>query len=182
MNGRVLLLNATGQPLSMMPLSTVSWQRAVKDYYLDKITILESYENITLRSANEANNMPMPSVVMLKSYHRLPRIAKFTRKNMYLRDQHECQYCAQPFPGEKLTIDHVIPRSLGGGTSWENCVTACKKCNSHKGSKLIKPIREPVKPTWHNINSVVAAHGLTVPHRSWLQYIDLPEDNIIVQE
>lgn len=178
---RVLLLNATGQPLSMLPLSTISWQRAVKDYYLDKITILESYENITLRSAREENNMLMPSVVMLKRFHKLPKLAKFTRKNLYLRDQNECQYCGNHFTSDKLTIDHVVPRSLGGGTSWDNCVAACKKCNSHKGSRLIKPIREPMKPTWHNITNVAKNFGITIPHENWLQYLDWPEENVIIQ-
>jgi 5-methylcytosine-specific restriction endonuclease McrA len=112
----------------------------------------------------------------------LPKLSKFTRKNLFLRDQHECQYCSKQFVNEQLTIDHVIPRSLGGGTSWTNCVAACKKCNGMKGNKLMKPIREAVKPTWHALAYSSKTFGITVPRVEWLNYVDWPEEHVRIAE
>lgn len=179
MNHRVLLLNADAQPLSMLPLSTISWQNAVKAHFQNKIVILDSYDTM-LHSANF--EMQMPSVVILNRYHRLPTVAKFSRKNLYIRDQNECQYCAKPFENEKLTIDHVVPKSLGGGTSWTNCVASCKKCNGAKGSKLMRPIREPVKPTWHALAYSSKTFGITVPRVEWLDYINWPSEHVRIAE
>lgn len=176
---RVLLLNADAQPLSMLPLSTISWQNAVKAHFQNKVVILDSYDTV-LHSANF--EMFMPSVVILNRYHRLPKLAKFSRKNLFLRDQHECQYCSKQFANDKLTIDHVIPRSLGGGTSWTNCVASCKKCNSSKGSRLMKPIREPVKPTWHALAYSSKTFGITVPRVEWLDYVDWPAEHVRIAE
>jgi 5-methylcytosine-specific restriction endonuclease McrA len=96
----------------------------------------------------------VPEVVALVAYDRLPVAAvAFSRRNLFKRDHYTCQYCGvQPGSGE-LTIDHVVPRSRGGASSWENCVLACVSCNKRKadrtppqaGMKLHKP---PVRPKW----------------------------------
>lgn len=175
----VLLLNADAQPLSLLPLSTISWQNAIKAYYQDKVTIVKNYEDKAIHSVNMS--MPMPSVVMLKRWHRRPNFARFSRRNMYIRDNHRCQYCGGHFEAAELTIDHVIPRSLGGGTSWENCTSACFSCNTKKGSKLIKPINEPVHPNWYQINN--SKHfNLTIPDIAWQEFIQWPEDLVQVHE
>jgi 5-methylcytosine-specific restriction endonuclease McrA len=96
----------------------------------------------------------VPEVVVLAAYDKLPSAAvSFSRRNVFKRDHWTCQYCGSQPGGEELTIDHVLPRSQGGTSTWENCVLACIDCNKHKadrtphqaGMKLKKP---PVRPTW----------------------------------
>ena len=97
---------------------------------------------------------PVPDVIILREYGGVPRqTVPYTRRNVYRRDAMRCQYCgAMPGIGA-LTIDHVIPRSRGGGTSWENCVAACLRCNGRKADRLVSEsgmrlLREPFAPTW----------------------------------
>jgi 5-methylcytosine-specific restriction endonuclease McrA len=175
----VLLLNADAQPLSLLPLSTISWQNAIKAYYQDKVTIVKNYDDKAIHSVNMT--MPMPSIVMLKKYHRRPNYARFSRRNMYIRDNYHCQYCGSKFDAADLTIDHVVPRSLGGGTSWENCTTACFDCNTKKGSKLIRPLHSPIHPSWHQINN--SRHfNMTVPDINWQEFIQWPDHLLIVNK
>ncbi|MFH0800495.1 MAG: HNH endonuclease [Pseudomonadota bacterium] len=94
----------------------------------------------------------VPRVVLLSSYDRFPRrTVRFSRLNIMLRDRHTCQYCGKRFPRSKLNIDHVIPRSRGGVTAWDNVVTSCHPCNRKKGGRLpheagMKPLCLPVRP------------------------------------
>ncbi len=96
----------------------------------------------------------VPEVIMLTQFNRFPpRQLKFSRRNIYLRDSHTCQYCGKIPHKEELTIDHVLPRSRGGKTTWENVVLACIRCNMKKGSKLLQEsglrlLNHPVKPHW----------------------------------
>lgn len=177
---RVLLLNADAQPLSLLPLSTISWQTAVKLYFQDKIKILNNYEGEVLRSASF--EMPKPSVVILNRYHRIPSTAKFTRRNLYIRDHNTCQYCGGRFFSDDLTIDHVIPRVMGGGTSWMNCVAACMPCNSKKGKRLIKPINAPYRPSWHQINQHAKTYHINIPDPAWQMYLQWPEENFTISD
>src|SRR6195952_1120567 len=113
-----LVLNADYRPLSYYPLSLWSWQDAIKAVFLERVNILEEYDRV-VRSPNF--EMKIPSVVSLKTYIKPARNPAFTRFNLFLRDRFECQYCGDE---EDLTFDHVIPRSRGGRTTWENVVTA----------------------------------------------------------
>tara|TARA_R110002095_G_scaffold49045_1_gene43340 strand:+ start:1045 stop:1704 length:660 start_codon:yes stop_codon:yes gene_type:complete len=96
----------------------------------------------------------VPEVITLFKYDRVPRnIVTFSRRNVFKRDHFTCQYCGCQPGSEELTIDHVIPRSQGGETSWENCVLACVECNSHKaartpGQARMKLLKEAVRPKW----------------------------------
>jgi 5-methylcytosine-specific restriction endonuclease McrA len=96
----------------------------------------------------------VPRVVHLKRYERLPRVSiRLTRRNVMFRDAHECQYCGRRPPLRDLNIDHVIPRSRGGGDSWENLVTACRVCNLRKGWRTpeeanMRLARVPFRPKW----------------------------------
>lgn len=149
---RVLLLNADSQPLSLLPLSTITWQSAVKAHFQDKVHIVTSNADRMLRSPSF--EMPMPTVVMLKRWHKLPPLAKFTRRNLFLRDNFTCQYCFTEFKQHELTIDHVRPRSHGGKSNWTNCTTACKQCNWQKSNNPdVKPIRLPIQPSYYQLNS-----------------------------
>jgi len=102
------------------------------------------------------------------------RPAKFSRQNIYARDKYKCQYCGQRFSSEELTYDHVIPRSRGGKTEWENIVTCCVDCNRRKGGRTpaeagMKLIRKPVKPTW--IPALRITIGFREVPQSWRDYL-----------
>ncbi len=95
-----------------------------------------------------------PRVVHLKRYERMPRVSiRLTRRNLMFRDAHECQYCGRRPALRDLNIDHVLPRSRGGGDTWENLVTACRSCNLRKGWKTpeeanMRLARPPFRPRW----------------------------------
>lgn len=96
----------------------------------------------------------VPEIIVLRSYDSMPkRTVAFSRRNLYRRDQYMCHYCGDRPGTDALTIDHVLPRSRGGRTTWENCVLACEECNKKKGSRLIQTtgmrlMREPSVPEW----------------------------------
>jgi 5-methylcytosine-specific restriction endonuclease McrA len=179
LNNSVLLLNADGQPLSILPLSTVSWQDAVKAVFQQKVRVIRSYDGVYLRS--ESLTIPCPSIIMLNTYHKQPKKAKYSRRNLYLRDNHCCQYCGDQFSYADLTIDHVIPKSHGGRLTWENTVSACGPCNVKKGDSLSRPINVPTVPSWHKINYSEKTHQITIPCPFWQDYIKWPEDKLILQ-
>jgi len=97
-----------------------------------------------------------PEVALLTRFDKyVRRRVPFTKKNVLLRDQNHCQYCGKKFPLEELTVDHIIPRSKGGPTTWLNCVTSCRSCNLKKGSKSVqdarmKLLQVPVPPAWES--------------------------------
>ena len=128
-----LVLNADFRPLSYYPLSLCSWQDAVKSVFLDRVTVIESYEQ---KVHSPSITFKLPSVVALKDYVMLQRKPAFTRFNVFLRDNFTCQYCHERFQTNELTFDHLIPRCLNGKTSWDNVVSACMTCNLKKGRKL----------------------------------------------
>ncbi len=165
-----LILNADYQPLSYFPLSLWSWQDAVKAVFLDRVNVVDHYDR-TVRSANF--EMLLPSVVALKDYVAQNRTPAFTRFNLFLRDGFQCVYCSSP---DELTFDHVVPRRLGGKTSWTNISAACSKCNLKKGGRTPKEAgmnlnSKPYKPTMHQLQ----AQGRKFPpnhlHESWLDYL-----------
>lgn len=123
-NARVLILNA-----SFEPLHVCSVKRAVALLMHEVAERVEDADTV-LRSPSRV--VPVPSVVRLKRYVRRPhrqRVA-FNRRNLFRRDDHRCQYCGRK--SSDLTLDHVLPRSRGGATSWENVVACCRGCNARK--------------------------------------------------
>lgn len=125
-----LLLNATYEPLQV-----VSWKRAVRMFFQEKVDVIEVYEQ-QLRSVSLT--IPMPSVIKLRHYVKVRRShsqVKFSRSNLYARDGYSCQYCGRRLPPRDLTYDHVIPVARGGRKSWENIVTCCVRCNRRKGNR-----------------------------------------------
>tara|TARA_B110001450_G_C17650382_1_gene493031 strand:- start:2175 stop:2456 length:282 start_codon:yes stop_codon:yes gene_type:complete len=87
------------------------------------------------------------------------------------------------FHYHQLTIDHVVPKSKGGRLTWENTVTACGPCNVKKADKLYpRPIKQPVRPSWHQINGASKLHNLHIPDGTWQDYLDWPEDRLHVAE
>ena len=125
-----LVLNADFRPLSYYPLSLWSWQELVKAVFLDRVNIVSEYDRVVRSPSFE---MKLPSVVSLKTYVKPALYPAFTRFNVFLRDRFTCQYCGSK---EDLTFDHLIPRSRGGQTRWDNVVAACAPCNLEKGGAM----------------------------------------------
>src|SRR3546814_3413311 len=105
------------------------WETALKALFLDRFAIFEKYGR-EIRSPTRT--MPIPSVIALRQYVKPSQHPAFTRFNLLLRHRFACQYCGS---GKELTFDHVIPRRLGGRTSWENVTTACAPCNLKQGGR-----------------------------------------------
>jgi 5-methylcytosine-specific restriction endonuclease McrA len=166
-----LLLNADYKPISILPLSIVSWQHAIKLYFLSRVEILETYPNELIRS--EHLIMETPSVCITKEYFNYKKTVKFSKSNIFLRDLYTCAYCNETFDRKELTLDHVIPRAAGGLTTWENSVTACRYCNSKKGHKLQKPLRAPFKPDYYSLVNQWKLQPFTVHHKSWIKYLGI---------
>lgn len=168
----VLLLNSDFNPVSILPLSVISWQHAISLYFMDRIHVLEEYEDWVVRSQKLA--IKVPAVAMTKQYLSFKKRPKFSRGNMYLRDMYQCQYCGEVFAAKDLTLDHVIPKSLGGKTTWENSVSACKLCNHRKGNKLeMKPLRPPFRPDHFHLLNKWRQRPIKVRHQSWYQYLGI---------
>ncbi len=114
---QTLVLNADFRPLSRFPLSSWHWKDAVSALVLQRVNLVAEYDHV-IRSPSRA--MRVPSVVALKRYLHLGGYPAFTRFNIYCRDRWCCQYCAEEFSSSELTFDHVVPRSRGGRTTWDN--------------------------------------------------------------
>jgi 5-methylcytosine-specific restriction endonuclease McrA len=165
-----LVLNADYRPLSYYPLSLWPWQEAVKAAFLDRVEIVAEYDE-WVRSPS--TTIRIPSVVVLRDYVKPQKRAAFTRFNLFLRDEFCCQYCGAK--GD-LTFDHVVPRSRGGATTWENVVAACSTCNLRKGNRslrasgltLRRPPRQPGAEELRNVGRRFPPNQL---HVSWLDYL-----------
>ena len=165
-----LVLNADYQPLSYFPLSLWSWQDTVKAVFLDRVNIVSEYDEVV---RSPGFSMKIPSVISLKQYIKNQKSPVFTRFNVFLRDRFSCQYCGS---GEELTFDHLLPRSKGGQTNWDNVVTACSSCNVKKGGRLLKNLdmslnQKPYQPSTEDLHK----NGKNFPpnflHKSWMDYL-----------
>ena len=146
-----LVLNADFRPLSYFPLSLWSWQEAIKAVFLGRVNIVSEYVPTARKPA-------------------------FTRFNVFLRDRFGCQYCGRPFPTQELTFDHVVPRSRGGRTNWQNVVTACGPCNLIKGNRLphlagMQPIQQPYQPTTYQLQENGRKFPPNFLHQSWRDFL-----------
>lgn len=168
-----LLLNADLQPVSLLPLSTVEWQEAIRYMVLDKVEVLSWYEDWSVRS--ERWETQVPAVILLKEYQKPKRIMRLSKRNVFLRDQYQCQYCGTAVSESSATLDHVHPISQGGKTTWLNSTTACKVCNYKKGSSVgkMKPMTAPYKPTFWDLVNKRKDRGYHVAHPSWLDFLSI---------
>lgn len=165
-----LVLNADGMPVSVLPLSTINWQEAIKYMVLEKADVLTWHENWIVRSA--AWETQVPSVIMLREYMKAKTTLRFSRANIYLRDEGKCLYCHKPIDRNHATLDHVIPVSKGGKTTWDNCVTACSPCNALKGDKSkMKPRYQPYKPDYYELVNKRKKQEFHVKTKEWLEFI-----------
>jgi 5-methylcytosine-specific restriction endonuclease McrA len=185
LQNRVLVLNKLWRPISV---TTV--RHAVSMVYQDSAKIVdpETYSTFDFDSWLDAAEfaqgafdclqgyrwkMAIPEVIVLRRYSGMTRRRiRFSRRNVFDRDQNRCQYCGKRFGTPELSLDHVLPRSRGGLSTWENLVVACYRCNAKKANRLphevgMKLIRQPVRPRWRDLH--VRLHG-ALP-QSWEAFL-----------
>jgi len=168
-----LVLNADFRPLSYFPLSLWSWQEAIKAVVSDRVYVVSQYDRVI---HSPSFKLYLPSVISLKEYVSQERRPAFTRFNVFLRDRFACQYCGDAFPSHDLTFDHVVPRSRGGRTTWENVVSACAPCNLRKGGRMpakagMLPRRVPRQPTVWELQESGRAFPPNFLHDSWRDFL-----------
>lgn len=166
---KTLLLNSDYSPISINPISVVSWQEAIKFILMEKASVLYDYDKKYVHSPSITLNVP--SVIYLNEYVKSVHKVKYNRFNIYLRDNYTCQYCGfRSYEKQKdiLTLDHVIPRAMGGESSFENIVTACSSCNIEKAHFMkMKPINKPYKPTYFQLVKKRKTYPINLPDIRW---------------
>lgn len=164
-----LVLNADFRPLSYFPLSTLNWQDAVTAVVKDHVSVVAEYDTVIRSPSME---MRLPSVIAMRDYVPMPSRVAFTRFNVFVRDRFRCQYCGDKFQASHLTFEHVVPRSKGGVTRWDNIVAACDPCNLRKGNKNdMRPIKWPKEPTSQELMAAKRAFPPNYLHHTWLDYL-----------
>ncbi|MFQ5684388.1 MAG: HNH endonuclease [Candidatus Binatia bacterium] len=163
LNTKALILNRSYLPIhvtSVRRAFSLLYQgiaRAVNEQY--QTFDFDSWSTLSVSVRNESIGLVnrvirVPRVILLVSYDRVPkRQVRFSRYNIYARDNCTCQYCGMKLPRHELNLDHVIPRSRGGTSTWENVVCSCHGCNRRKGGKSLQEVRmillrKPYKPRW----------------------------------
>jgi 5-methylcytosine-specific restriction endonuclease McrA len=160
----VLLLNSSFEPIRIIPV-----HRALTMLTKGKVVVVSSSQQEIYPGVF------VPSVIRLVEFKYIPlRMQLVSKKNIYLRDDHTCQYCGVKKHGSELTLDHIMPRSRGGKNTWENLVTACKPCNGRKDDRTPEEagmvLRHRVIPsTVHTARSLLRAVGLLV--NEWARYL-----------
>jgi len=163
----VLVLNASYEPINICAA------RRALVLVLKGVAQPEEYSGVLLRSARQA--LPLPSVIRLLEYRRIPHQTRaLSRKNILMRDRYTCQYCLRTLPSSELTLDHVIPRSRSGETTWENLVACCHDCNNQKGNRTpeeagMKLARPPRPFTLHTSRHLMRLLGRSDEH--WRKYL-----------
>ena len=158
------------------PVARISWQRAITLLFAGKVEVVDEYHDREIRSTHVS--LKMPAVVrFLRALRNRKQDVRFSRENVYLRDQGRCQYCVRSITRAAATYDHVLPRSQGGRTCWENVVICCVPCNQQKGGRT--PVQAkmalraaPVKPKKlaDTLRVRIAFHdGMPQSWRTWLR-------------
>lgn len=164
---RTLVLDA-----AYRPMHAVRWQRAMVLDLLDRVDVLEYYDEVV---RTQEDTFPLPAVIRQRGYvRRGRRLVALTRRNLLCRDDFTCQYCGARPPLRELTMDHVLPSSRGGATTWENLVTACATCNRRKGNRTPEEANlRAVRPTRPGVLSLgkdgLFRHQETPPE--WSAYV-----------
>ncbi len=163
----VLVLNASYEPIH------VCVARRALILLLKGVAAAEELSNDEVHSPSKV--VPVPSVIRLLEYRRIPRQTRaLSRKNILLRDRYTCQYCGGVFSASELTLDHVTPRSRGGKSSWENLVTSCRRCNNHKGDRLPDEAKMELsrRPRPFNLHTSRSLMRLLGNHQeTWRKYL-----------
>ena len=134
LNMKVLALSSTYEPLGV-----ISWQRAITLIFSNKVHTLEEYDYYI---SSPSTRIKFPAVIVFKNSKKgkYQRSIRFSRRNVWIRDEGKCQYCINDVSFSTFTIDHIIPKTAGGKTVWENVVTCCYDCNQKKGEKSLKEV------------------------------------------
>jgi 5-methylcytosine-specific restriction endonuclease McrA len=167
MQAPVLVLNATFEPINVTAV-----RRAL---VLVLKGVAQAEETTHTHVHSTSRSVAVPSVIRLLSYRHIPQQSRaLSRKNILLRDRNTCQFCGNSFPAAELTLDHVMPRSRGGRSSWENLVACCYSCNNSKGDRTpeeagLKLQRRPRPFTLHTSRQLMRLIG----HRDekWRKYL-----------
>jgi 5-methylcytosine-specific restriction endonuclease McrA len=185
LDGHVLVLNRHYQPVHVtnvkraIILLYIGAARALDKQY--RLFDFESWAALSVEVDEEtigtaSQRILIPRIVVLQAYDRMPvgRI-RFSRHNIFARDDHTCQYCRKQLPRRDLNLDHVVPRSKGGKTNWENVVTSCVQCNFAKGGRTpdeagMRLMRKPKKPRW---SELVHPPRLRARYREWLPFLNI---------
>lgn len=188
-----LVLNRNWQPVGVATVARALvkvWNDAARivdpeDYavytWADWAELRPSEDELFIRT--QRLRLRVPEVVTLTRYDRVPvNTVTFSRRNIFKRDRFTCQYCGKQPGSEELTIDHVLPRSRGGASTWENCVLACVDCNHRKANRTPNEsgmhLRvRPVRPTWRPF---YAAHGRRID--SWSKFLSEAYWNVELEE
>lgn len=169
-----LVLNADFRPLSTAPLSTWTWQEAIKAKIEDRVSVLEEHDKAVRSPSRE---ILLPSVIALRSYVSLHRPAAFSRANCLTAYAGRCNYCGEPVRGDDYTFEHVVPQSKGGGTGWHNVTPACVACNQRKANRTPEQAGMPLlRPLYHPTIEDLNRMGAQMPvqraiPKSWRDYL-----------
>jgi 5-methylcytosine-specific restriction endonuclease McrA len=181
----VLVLNR-----SYMPIHVTTARRAFSLLYqglaraIDKhyqTFDFESWSELAIEAHDQTIGLvdrivKIPKVIVLIAFDRMPRRhVRFSRHNIYARDNNTCQYCGVQFPRSELNLDHVVPRSLGGTSTWENIVCSCLSCNRRKGGMTpqeagLRLLRHPRRPKWTPMMGLLVTE---IRHREWLPFLNI---------
>jgi len=186
LNTNVLVLNRSYLPIHITSVRRAfsliyrGTARAVNDRY--ETFDFESWTQIDVNGdpgvRTPAGSIRVPRVIVLLTYDRVPkRHVRYSRLNIFARDNFTCQYCGERPHRSQLNLDHVIPRSLGGRTTWENVVCSCIDCNRRKGGRTpaqarLRLIRRPVKPSWTPMLTHV---GARIRYEEWRPFLHIVE-------
>lgn len=193
LNTNVLVLNRSYLPIHITSVRRAfsliyrGTARAVNDRYetFDFDTWARVHVNGDPRIGTPAGAIRVPRVIVLLTYDRVPRRhVRYSRLNIFARDNFTCQYCGERPHRSQLNLDHVIPRSLGGRTTWENVVCSCIDCNRRKGGRTpaqakLRLIRRPVKPSWTPMLTHV---GARIRYEEWRPFLHIVEGRRAVAE
>ena len=163
----VLVLNASYEPIN------ICGARRALVLVLKGIARTEEEHGLSLHA--QRSRIAMPSVIRLLEYRRIPHQTRaLSRKNILLRDRNTCQYCGESMAPSELTLDHVIPRSRGGNSTWENLVACCHRCNRQKGDRMpleagMKLMREPRAFNLHTSRHIMRLMGRS--DDKWRKYL-----------
>ena len=189
LNSNVLVLNR-----SYLPVHVTSVRRAFTLIYRDVARVVnDEYETFDFESwrrrrvapggasvGTPSGSIGVPKVILLPGFDRVPkRHVRYSRVNILARDKFTCQYCGERPQRSKLNLDHVIPRSLGGRTTWENVVCCCVDCNRRKGGRTPQQARlplkrAPAKPRWTPLMNHI---GASVRYDEWRPFLSIVEKN-----
>jgi 5-methylcytosine-specific restriction endonuclease McrA len=188
LNSNVLVLNR-----SYMPIHITSARRAFALIYQDiaravnaeyRTFDFEQWRRLSISVAEQpaigttSGPILLPRVIVLTTYDRIPRRhVRYSRINVFARDKYTCQYCGAKPPRSQLNLDHVVPRSLGGKTTWDNVVCSCVDCNRRKGGRTpqqarIRLRRRPARPRWTPLMNLAVANARYEEWRPFLSIVD----------